>query len=229
MGLKVREPPFEIRAIPIWHIIIFPIVSFYVMIGVYAAFRNLAGWILLMAFAGPLFFGFFLSIVFSKIKVDKDGVMFRMYYVGFDEISRIRLRWGGRLMTYGKKLDLGYIMLNPEKFVEAVRAVKPEALTEYRKPIRNWKPLIYSLILLSPMVVLAVTGYVLRSFGVVINPFAWALVWGVVVTFFITAWAYWLPPHKWRIRGLGRLGTSIVIGLMIGMPISLLMLTKLLL
>jgi len=130
--LKVREPPFKIRAIPIWHVLILPMISFYVMIGVYAAFRNLAGWIPLMAFAGPLFFGFFLSIVFSKIKVDKGGIRFRMYYVSFNKISEIKLRWGGRLMTYGKKLDLGYILLNPEKFVEAVRAVKPEALVGYR-------------------------------------------------------------------------------------------------
>ena len=220
------EPPFEVRAIPVWHIIIFAILSFYVVIGVYAAFRNLAGWILLMAFAGPLFLGFLISIVFSKIKVDKDGLMFRMYYVGFDEIGRIRFKWGGRVLVLGRWLNW-YLLLNPKEFVEAVKTVKPEALLEYRKPLKRWKPLVYSLIPLIPVVVLAVTGYALRSVGVVINPLAWALVWGGVITFFTTAWAYWLPPHKWRIRGLGRLGTSIAIGLMIGMPIFLLLLTKL--
>jgi hypothetical protein len=35
-------------------------------------------------------------------------------------------------MTYGKKLDLGYILLNPKEFVEAVKVIKPEALAEYR-------------------------------------------------------------------------------------------------
>ena len=66
----------------------------------------------------------------SKIRVDEDGIKFRIYYIGFNEISRIKLGWGGRLMTYGKKLDLGYILLNPKKFVEAVKVVKPEALAE---------------------------------------------------------------------------------------------------
>ena len=126
----MSEAVFETRAIPIWHVLILPMISFYVMIGVYAAFRNLAGWIPIMAFAGPLFFGFLLSIVFSKLKVYDDGISFRIYHVGFDEISRIRLRWGGRLMTYGKKLDLGCILFNPEKFVDAVKAVKPEVLVE---------------------------------------------------------------------------------------------------
>ena len=128
----MSESPFEIRAVPIWHILILAMLSFYVMIGVYAAFRNVEGWILIMAFVGPLFSGFVLSIVFSKIKIDADGIRFRMYYVSFNEISRIKLRWGGRLMTYGKKLDLGYVLLNPKKFIEAVKVFKPEALTDYR-------------------------------------------------------------------------------------------------
>jgi len=123
---------FEIRAVPIWHILILAMLSFYVMISVYTAFKNVEGWILIMAFAGPLFSGFLFSIVFSKIKIDKNGIKFRMYYVSFNEISRINLKWGGRLMTYEKRLDLGYVLLNPKKFIEAVRVVKPEALAEYR-------------------------------------------------------------------------------------------------
>ena len=128
----MSESSFEIRAIPIWHILILPILLFYVIIGGYAFLKNVEGWIFILALAGPLFFGFLLSIVFSKIKVDKDGITFRMYHVSFNKISEIKFRWGGRLMTYGKRLDLGYILLNPEKFVEAVRAVKPEALVGYR-------------------------------------------------------------------------------------------------
>ena len=94
--------------------------------------KNVEGWIFILALAGPLFSGFLLSILFSKVKIDEEGIRFRMYYVSFNKISRIKLRWGGRLMTYGKRLDLGYILLNPEKFVEAVKAVKPEALVGYR-------------------------------------------------------------------------------------------------
>ena len=128
----MSESSFEIRAIPIWHILILPILLFYVIIGGYAFLKNVEGWIFILALAGPLFSGFLLSILFSKVKIDEEGIRFRMYYVSFNKISEIKFRWGGRLMTCGKKLDLGYILLNPEKFVEAVRAVKPEALVGYR-------------------------------------------------------------------------------------------------
>ncbi|MFQ5621555.1 MAG: hypothetical protein ACE5FT_06970 [Candidatus Nanoarchaeia archaeon] len=152
--------------------------------------------------------------------------MFRMYYVGFDEMSGIKLRWGGRLMTYGKKLDLGYILLDPGKFVEAVKAVKPEILVEYRKPVRRWKPIIYSVMLLAPLMMLWIIERILSSIGIGIDTFTLALVWGITAFLSGTAWTYWLPPHRWRVLGLGRLGTSIIIGLTIGIPIFLVMLIK---
>jgi len=195
-------------------------------IGVFAIFSGIAGWPIIFIFFGSLFFLFLFSILFSKLKVYGDGISFRMYHVGFDEISRIRLRWGGRLMTYGKKLDLGYILLNPEKFVEAVKDVKPEVLVEYRKPVTRWKPIIYSIIPFVSLTVLWAIGYALGCISVVPDPFAWALVWGVTATLSTTVWVYWLPPRRYRILGLGRLGTSIAIGLAIGIPIFLIMLTK---
>ena len=69
--------------------------------------------------------------------------------------------------------------------------------------------------------------YALGCIGVVIDPFAWAFVWGVVAALSTAAWVYWLPPHRYRILGLGRLGTSVTIGLVIGIPVFLIMLTKL--
>lgn len=225
----MSEAVIETRAIPVWHIIIFAILSFYVAIGIFALASGITGWpigfIFFICF-GSLFFMFLLSILLSKLKVYEDGIMFRMYYVGFDEISRIKLRWGGRLMTYGKKLDLGYILLNPGKFVEAVEAVKPEVLVAYRKPVRRWKPIIYSVMLFAPLMMLWLIERILSSIGIGIDTFALALVWGITSFLSVTAWTYWLPPHRWRVLGLGRLGTSIIMGLTIGIPIFLVMLTK---
>lgn len=225
----MSEAVLETRAIPLWHIIIFAVLCFYMVIGVFCVVTGIGGWSIIFVFFvcfGSLFFMFIFSILFSKLKVYEDGIMFRMYHVGFDEISRIRLRWGGRLMTYGKKLDLGYILLDPEKFVEAVRAVKPEILEGYQKPVRRWRPIIYSLIPLASLLALWAIRYALARMGILVDPLAWALVWGFVAAATTTAWAYWLPPHRYRILGLGRLGTSIAIGLGIGVPIFLLMLTK---
>jgi hypothetical protein len=128
----LRESSFEIRAVPIWHVIILMMLSLFVIAGVYAVLKNIAGGIIMLVFFGSLFTGFLISLMLSKIRIDEDGIKFRIYYIRFNEISRIKLRWGGRLMTYGKKLDLGYILLNPKKFVEAVKVVKPEVLGEYR-------------------------------------------------------------------------------------------------
>ena len=225
----MSEAVFETRAIPVWHIIIFAILCLYMAIGVFALFSGIAGWpiiFIFFAFFGSLFFMFLFSILFSKLKVYEDGIMFRMYFVGFDEMSRIKLRWDGRLMTYGRKLDLGYILLNPEKFVEAVKTVKPEVLAEYKEPVKRWRPIIYSLIPLISLLTLWAIGYALGCIGVAVDPLTLAVGWGVVAALSTAAWVYWLPPHRYRLLGLGRLGTSIVIGLVIGIPIFLIMLTR---
>jgi hypothetical protein len=225
MVLEMSEAVFETRAIPVWHIVIFAILCFYMVIGVFALVRGIAGWPIIFVFFGSLFFMFLLFILFSKLKVCEDGISFRTYHVYFDEMGRIQLKWGGRLLVFGKWN--WYLLLNPKKFVEAVKTVKPEALEEYRKPVRRWKPLIYSTIPLVSLAVFWAIGYALRCLGIVIDPFAWALVWGITATLSTAAWAYWLPPHRYRILGLGRLGTSIVIGLVMGIPIFLIMLSRL--
>ena len=219
---------FEMRAIPLWHIIIFAILCFYMTIGVFAMVTGIVGWPLIFiffAFFGSLFFLFLFSILFSKLKVYEDGISFRMYHVYFDEMGRIKLKWGGRLLVFGK-LNW-YLLLDPKEFVEAINAVKPDALGEYRKPVRKWKPLIYPLIPLVSLTVLWAIGYALSNIGIVIDPFAWALVWGITATLSTAAWVYCLPAHRYRVLGLGRLGTSIAIGLAIGIPIFLIMLTRL--
>ena len=226
----MSETVVETRVIPVWHIIIFAILSPYMIIFISAIVKGWREWLMMfgfLSFFGSLFFLFLYSILFSKLKVYEDGISFRMYHVYFDEMSRIKLRWGGRLMTYGKKLDLGYILLNPSKFVEAVKAVKPEVLIEYRKPVRRWKPIIYSIILVASFTCLWGVERILSYIGIVIDPFVWALVCGITVTISATAWTYWLPPHRYRILGLGRFGTSVAMGLVIGIPIFLIMLTRL--
>jgi hypothetical protein len=221
----MSEAVFETRAVPVWHILIFAILCFYMVIGVFAIVRAVPLWPIMFIFFGPLFFLFLYSILFSKLKMYEDGITFRMYHVYFDEMGRIKLKWGGRLLVFGK-LNW-YLLLNPREFVEAVKAVKPEVLVEYRKPVRRWKPLIYSVVPLVSLTMLSVIGYALGCIGVVIHPFAWALVWGTVAALSTAAWVYWLPPHRYIILGLGRLGTSIAIGLAIGIPVFLIMLTRL--
>jgi len=74
--LELSEAVFETRAIPVWHIIIFAILCFYMAIGIFVIFSGIAGWSIILiffAFFGSLFFLFLFSILFSKLKVYEDG------------------------------------------------------------------------------------------------------------------------------------------------------------
>ena len=222
----MSEAVFEARVIPVWHIIIFAILCFYMAIGVFAIFSGIADWIIVIFFAsfGSLFFLFLFSVIFSKLKVYDDGISFRMYHVYFDEMGRIQLKWGGRLLVFGN-LNW-YLLLNPEKFIEAIKSVKPGVLVEYRKPVRRRKPIIYTIVFIASVMTLWGIEGILSYFGVVIDPIVWALVWGITAFLSATAWTYWLPPHRYRILTLGRLGTSIIMGLIVGIPIFIIMLTR---
>lgn len=101
----MAEAIFETRAIPVWHIVIFAILCFYMAIGVFAIVRGIVGWPVLLIFFAPLFVLFLYSILFCKLKVYKDGISFRMYHVYFDEMGKIRLKWGGRILVLGWKWD----------------------------------------------------------------------------------------------------------------------------
>lgn len=222
----LSEAVLETRAIPVWHIIIFAVLCVPMGIGVFSVVRGIGGWPIIFIFFGSLFFLFLFSILFGKVEVYEDGITFRMRYVSFDDVGGIRFKWGGRVLVLGKWLDW-FILLNPEEFVEAVNAVKPQVLEGYRRPVRRWRPIIYSLIPLASLLALWAMGHALDRMGISIDPLAWAVVWGVVAATTTTAWAYWLPPHRYRIWGLGRLGTALAIGLLIGVPIFLMMLTTL--
>jgi hypothetical protein len=91
----MSETVFEVRVIPLWHIIIFAILSIYMIFFVSAIVKGMRGWHLIfgfLSFFGSLLFLFLYSILFSKLKVYEDGISFRMYHVYFDEMSKIKLR-----------------------------------------------------------------------------------------------------------------------------------------
>ena len=132
----MSEVIFETRAIYVWHIIVFVILCFPMVASVFAMIKGIAGWPVLLLFFGSLFVLFLYSILFGKLKVYNDGISFRMRYLSFNNVGGIRFKWGGRVLVLGKWLDW-FILLNPEGFVEALKTVKPEILTEYKKSARR--------------------------------------------------------------------------------------------
>ena len=132
----MSEVIFETRAIYVGHIVIFVILCFPMVASIFAMIRGIAGWPVLLNFFGSLFVLFLYSILFGKLKVYKDGISFRIRYISFNDVGGVRFKWGGRVLVLGKWLDW-FILLNPEGFIEAVKTVKPEILTEYKKPARR--------------------------------------------------------------------------------------------
>jgi len=91
---------------------------------------------------------------------------------------------GYNILIGGLRLGLlgWYLLPNPQKFIDVIKFVKPEVLVEHRKPVGRWKQIIYSMMLLIPLVMLWIIERVLSYFGVAIDTFTWALMWSVTAT-----------------------------------------------
>lgn len=89
--------------------------------------RGMALDIHLLCFLRLVIFMFLFSILFSKLKIYKDGISFRMYHAYFDEIGRIQLKWNGRLLVFGK-LNW-YLVLNSEEFIRAIKNLQTRNLS----------------------------------------------------------------------------------------------------
>lgn len=156
----------------------------------------------------------------AKIEVMNDGVVvkriiFGTSYWGLDDV---KFKVGGRILAYGGMYG-GWIMpLNWRECVEAIKIHKAEAPL-IRKTSSRIHPYIY---LLVPPVTLWVIESLVHRFELTIPPLFTASLWGVTVTFSLAAYTY-TAPIKFKIDNLGRLGSSLILGLLIGLPIFLLL------
>lgn len=166
-------------------------------------------------FSVPLLLGFT-----SKIEVIGDGIIvkriiFGTSYWSFDEV---KFKMGGRILAYGGMYG-GWIMpLNWKECVEAIQIHKVEA-PSIRKAPSKIHPYIY---LLVPPITLWVIEKVLYRFELTIPALFNAPLWGVTATFSLTAFVY-TTPIKFKIDNLGRLTSSIIVGLLSGLTVTLLL------
>jgi len=187
--------------------------SFLALISIYI--KHSVGMFVFGVFSVPLLLG---SI--AKIEVIGDGIIvkriiFGTSYWSFDEV---KFKMGGRILAYGGMYG-GWIMpLNWRECVDAIQIHKIEAPIVRKAPSKI-HPYIY---LLVPPITLWVIEKVLYRFELVIPPLFKALLWGVTVTFSLTASVY-TAPIKFKTDNLGRLRLSFTLGLLSGLTVTLLL------
>jgi hypothetical protein len=118
--MEEKAEVLYVRAIPVWHIIIFAMLCFIVLVGSYGVLRGrsppFSAILFFYIIFGSLLSMFLYSIIFSKIKVYEDGIRFRLFHAHFEDM---RLKWSGRLVGFGGQS--WFILLNPKGFVEAIK------------------------------------------------------------------------------------------------------------
>jgi len=173
---------------------------------------------------GMLVFGMFslflLLSSIARIEVMDDGIVvkrmiFGTSYWSFDEVE---FKVGGRILAYGGMYG-GWIMpSNWRECVEAIKVHKAEAPL-IRKAPSKILPYFYFLV---PLIILLMIESFIRGFELAIPPLFKATLWGVTATFSFAAFIY-TAPIKFKIDNLGRLGSSLVLGSLIGLPVFLLL------
>ena len=126
-------------------------------------------------------------------------------------------------MAYGGMYG-GWIMpLSWKDCIQAIKLSKAEAPS-----IRRAQSKIHSYIyLLLPPFMLWMIESTLRYFEVTIPLMVNAPLWGLTTTFSFVLFAY-KAPIRFKIDNLGRLGSSLVLGLPIGLTVSLLIMLPIL-
>lgn len=173
--------------------------------------------------AGMIMFGMFSVLLLigsvAEIRVVDDGIVVRRLIFGtsywsFDEVKS---KMGGRILAYGGMYG-GWIMpLSWKDCIQAIKLSKVEVPSIRRSQSKTH---LYIYLLLPPFMLLMIES-ILRYFEVTIPLMLNAPLWGLTTTFSFALFAY-KAPIRFKIDSLGRLGSSLILGLPIGLTIMLL-------
>jgi len=198
---SVTRGVYPILVFPLFFSLFFFVMAIYVW--------NIVAILIALLWLIPMLFG---SV--AEIGVRDDGIIvkriiFGTSYWNFDEI---KFTAGGRILEYGG-LYGGWIMpFKWRKCVEAIKDFRQVAPSQPRRAPSKVRPLIY---LLVPPIMLWIIGNLAGYFEFLIQPLAWALLWGVTATFSIATSMY-TAPIKFKVASLGKAESSSFIGSVIG-------------
>lgn len=193
----------------VYPILLFPLFFslFFFVMAIYV--WNIVAILIALLWLIPMLFG---SV--ADIEVRDDGIIvkriiFGTSYWNYDEI---KFTAGGRILEYGGMYG-GWIMpFKWRKCVEAVKDFKQGSPSQPRRVPSKIRPLIY---LLVPPIMLWIIGNLASYCEFLIQPLVWAFLWGVTATFSIATSMY-VAPIKFKVASLGKAGSSIFIGSVIG-------------
>jgi hypothetical protein len=137
---KPEEEVFKVRVIPLMQLLALLAVSPFALFILYSLFIiefNLFLFIVNLSFWGLLFFGLFISVLFSWVHVYKWGIRFRLNLLSFDDVSRVRLKWGKRVVVINRQgvnwlvEEHWYLLANSSGFLKKLESLRPELQTKY--------------------------------------------------------------------------------------------------
>jgi len=211
---KNGEERIQFETWGVYPILFPPLVFFLILLGASIYVKHIVG----MTVFGLLFLSCLLGFG-AKIEMRSDGIAVRrilFYGTSFWSFDEVRFKAKGRVLAYGGMYG-GWVMpLRWRKYHEAIRISKPED-SLVRKTPSKIHPYIY---LLVPPVLLWISGNLLRYFELVIPPIYWASLWGIIMTLSTATFMY-SAPIKFKIATMGKLASSIALGLIIGLMIFL--------
>ena len=135
-----EEAVFKVRVVPLMHLIIFFVVAPFSVFIFYSLFMIEFNWFLVivnLGFWGVWFFLPLFSVLFSKLYVYQWGIRFRLNLLSFDDVSRVRLKWGKRLVVINRQgvnwlvEQQWYLLANSSDFIKKLQSLRPELQTEY--------------------------------------------------------------------------------------------------
>jgi len=132
---KAEELLFKVRVVPLMHLLILFILAPPTLFIFYWLSRIEFNWVLVIVnsfFWGQMFLVALLSVLFSRLYVYKWGIRFRLNLMSFDNVSRVRLKWGGRLLVINRHgvnwlvEQHWYLLSDSLGFVKVLKSQRPE-------------------------------------------------------------------------------------------------------
>ncbi len=133
-----EEPVFKVRVVPLMHLLILFVLAPPTLFIFYGLSIIEFNWVLVIVnsfFWGQWFLVALLSVLFSRLYVYNWGIRFRLNFMNFDDVSRVRLKWGGRLLIINKTgvhwsvEQHWYLLSNSHDCLKKLKCLKPDLQT----------------------------------------------------------------------------------------------------
>jgi len=225
--MSIHGKPFTAWAFYFWHFAIFVFLCFIMLVFTYVYITGQFALLLerrgIAVLVGLGFWAYFfllslVSVVFTRITVNYDGVRIRLpfsfgggIFYSSDELRSVRWRMGGKAVNFsGTRGDYFVVPLRYKELAEEIsRRPRLEAVVS-RGPKR-----LDNAILIVPILLWALVGYAFQFYGFYLNPLIYGTILGAVafVSQSVLIYRSW---SRFRYRNLGRLGSALAYGLMTG-------------